>query len=94
MPLASWARSLGWEETCSTRYNHSTRRGTCRNQCTLNFNEMACMRPLWTYEVQRALCFRKLVLVAIFREQMAILGEAKATSSTKEASKITKTSEN
>ena len=55
---------------------------------------MALMRPLWTYEVQRALSFRKLVSVAIFRERMAILAEAKATSSTKEASKITKTAEN
>ena len=52
------------------------------------------MWPLWTYEVRRALCFRKLVLVAIFGERMATLVEAKATSSTKEASKITKTSEN
>ena len=72
------------------------------------------MRPLWTYEVQRALSFRKLVSVAIFRERMAILAEAIVrtmnlsnlnynngssrqplpTSSTKEASKITKTAEN
>jgi hypothetical protein len=94
MPLALLVRSLGWEKTRGTRCNHSTRQDTCRTHCNLNFNEMAYTQPRWTYEVQRAPFFRKLVLVAIFREQMAILAEAKATSSTKAASKITKTSEN
>ena len=99
MSLAFRIRSLRWEEICSTRRNHNTRRGTCRTQCVLKCNGMASLRlHLWTYEVvhcQRALYALKLVCRAseFVDNRTTMLAGAKTTSSTKEVIKITKTSE-